>query len=380
MRGLLTSRRFWAVVLALSTTLGVAAQEGRRRGRPLRDQGGEPLKKVRPQGGDPLAKEAQGKAGAPGTYHYTLKFRSFDGTPLAASYYPSKLGATAPVVVLIHERQRSRKDFEDAVLEFKGKGLAEHLQRQNYAVFSMDLRGQGQNPRRNLAADEREAMADDLQAAYQFLLDRHNRGELNLAKLGVVGVGEGANLAAAWAYQPGSAVSTEGRPSDLSALVLVSPQPEGSGYTLGRIAAPLALRVPMLLMAGSKDVASRDAVEAARKDLERGRGNKVELFPSSLRGYKLLRLEPGAAEAVVKYLDSSLKARPGEWEPRYNQIPVTYSDVQVARPLPEDKTKADADAKQGEPKADAKKDEPKADADAKKDEPKADAPDRRKSE
>jgi predicted esterase len=357
MRGLLASRRFWALALALTTTLGVAAQEGRRRGaRPLRDQGGEPLKKVRPKGGDPLA----GQGGALGTYHYTFKLRSFDGTPLAASYYPSKLGANAPVVALVHEKQRSRKDFEDSVLEFKGKGLAEHLQAQGYAVFSMDLRGQGQNPRRNLAADEREAMADDLQAVYQFLLDRHNRGELNVGKLGVVGVGDGANLVAAWAYQPGAAVSTEGRPADLGSLVLVSPQPEGSGYLLSRVAPQLAPRVPMLLMAGEKDVASKDAVEGVRKDLERSRGNKVELFPSSLRGYKLLRLEPGAAEALVKYLDANLKLRPNEWEPRYNQVPVAYTDVQTARPGPAGKADAKAKADPDEPKAKAKDDEKKA--------------------
>ena len=29
----------------------------------------------------------------------------------------------------------------------RGKGFAEHLQGLGYAVFSMDLRGQGQNPR-----------------------------------------------------------------------------------------------------------------------------------------------------------------------------------------------------------------------------------------
>ena len=66
-------------------------------------------------------------------------------------------------------------------------------------------------------------MVDDLQAAYQFLVDRHNRGELNLARLGVVGLGEGANLAAAWAYLPGGGVSTEGRVTDIAGLVLVSP-------------------------------------------------------------------------------------------------------------------------------------------------------------
>ncbi len=367
MRGLLTSRKTWTVAIALATTLAVAAQEpGRRRNaRPLRNQGGAALRKVRPGKADPLAKAVDpGAAGALGTYHYTFKLRGFDGAPLAASYYPSKLAATGAVVVLVHEKNRSRKDFEDPVLEFKGKGLAEHLQNEGYAVFTLDLRGQGQNARRRIGADDPQTLADDLQAVYQFLLDRHNRGELNVGKLGVVGVGEGANLVAAWAYQPGAAVSTEGRAGDLAALALISPQTEGAGYVFSRVVPPLALRVPMLVMAGAKDAPSKDAVESVRKDLERGRANKVETFPSSLHGYKLLRLEPKAADTLVKYLDATLKNRPNEWEPRYNQVPVTFLDVEAVHPKAKAAEPKKAEPKPAEPKA--KADEPKAAPDAEK--------------
>ena len=76
-------------------------------------------------------------------------------------------------------------------------------------------------------------MVGDLQSAYLFLLDRHNRGELNLAKLGVVALGDGANLAAAWAYQPGAAITSEGRPSDLSALALRAPARQHSAAPTG---------------------------------------------------------------------------------------------------------------------------------------------------
>ena len=94
------------------------------------------------------------------TFHYTFKLHSFDGTSLAASLYPSKLGSSAPVVMLIHEANRSRKDFEEPVSELKGQGLAEYLQAEGYAVFTMDLRGQGQNPRRALTSSDRPLMAD----------------------------------------------------------------------------------------------------------------------------------------------------------------------------------------------------------------------------
>lgn len=327
-----------AVVVTLATVGVVWAQAQPRpnRGR-IRNQGGAPLKKARPEAADPLAKavgddaKAKGKAAAGDAFHYTFKLHSFDGTPLASSFYPSKLGSSAPVVMLIHEANRSRKDFEEPVSELKGQGLAEYLQGEGYAVFTMDLRGQGQNPRRALTASDRPLMAEDLQAAYVFLLDRHNRGDFNVGKLGVIALGEGANLAVGWAYQPGAAISTEGRASDLNALVLLSPLPEGSGYVLGHVLASLAPRIPLALFAGEKDNASKDAVESVKALVKRTRLNQVELFPSSLHGYKLMRLEPKVTAAITRFLETTIKLRPAEWEPRYNLIPVTTTDILSVR-------------------------------------------------
>jgi hypothetical protein len=324
-----------AVVLVLVglALAQVPAQRPARKARgQVRDQGGVPLKKARPEAADALGKAAgDDVALAPGTYHFNFRLHSYDGVPLAASYYRSKLGSSAPVVLLIHESGRSRKDFEDAVLELKGQGLAEHLQSLDYAVLSLDLRGQGQNPRRALTRDERSRLVEDLQAAYFFLVDRHNRGDLNLAKLGVIALGDGANLAAAWAFQPGAAITTEGRPSDLSALTLISPMPEGSGYLLRRVLASLAPRIPLLLQAGERDNASKDALQTVRESVERARLNKVELYPSSLHGYKLLRLEPRVASTLLRFLDTALRSRAVDWEPQYNLIPVTFSDIQIVR-------------------------------------------------
>jgi dienelactone hydrolase len=339
-----------AVVLTLvGMVLGQAPRPGRAARGQVRNQGGAPLKKARPDAADPLAKVATLPARpAVGTFHYTLRLRSFDGTPLAATYYPSKLGSSAPVVMLVHEIGRSRKDFEDAVLELKGQGFAEHLQGLGYAVFSMDLRGQGQNPRGQ--RHDTQQLLEDLQAGYFFLVDRHNRGDLNLAKLGVIALGDGANLVATWAFQPGAAVTTEGRPSDLSALVLISPKPEGFGYVLGHILVSIAPRVPLLLLAGDRDVPSKDALQSVQQSVQRTRLNKVELFPSSLHGYKLMRLEPKLTAAIFSFFETTLKNRPVEWEPEYNLTPVTFSDPQmVLNPKP-------TDSKKDQPKA---KDQPK---------------------
>ena len=257
--------------------------------------------------------------------------------------------------MLVHEANRSRKDFEEPVADLKGRSLAEHLQEEGYTVLSMDLRGQGQNPRRVLNASDRSLLAEDLQAAYVFLVDRHNRGDLNVAKLGVIAVGEGANLAVAWAYQPAAAVSTEGRPADLNALVLISPYPSGSGYVLSHVLPSLVPRLPLALLAGSKDNTSKDTVESVRRLVERARLSKVEFFPSALHGYKLMRLEPKVTPAVLRFLEPTIKLRPIEWEPRYNLTPVTVSDIQIVQHAPTlEKPAADkVQAKgQGVPKGD----------------------------
>ena len=59
------------------------------------------------------------------------------------------------------------------------------------------------------------------------------------------------------------------------------------------------------------------------------------------RSYKLLRLEPKSAADVVKFLEATVRLKAGDWEPRYNLTPVTYSDIQVVRHIKvDDKEKA----------------------------------------
>jgi pimeloyl-ACP methyl ester carboxylesterase len=284
-------------------------------------------------GVDPLGPDGQAKAWAPATYHYTLKLSYSNNASLSASYYPSKLGTNASVVLLIHEKDRSSKDFEDPISDLKGEGLAEYLQGQGHAVMAIDLRGQGANARRPLTTQDWQAMIYDVQAAYWFLVDRTNRGELNLSKLAVIGVGEGANLAAAWAYQPGAAVTGENRLSDLAALVLISPMADGEGLLLNKVMHKLAPLYPLLVLVGARDPASSDPVRAVRPTVENPlyKQNKVETFDSSLHGYKLLRLEPKVTSVISRFLEPTAKYKAIEWEPRYNLSPIPFSNVAVVR-------------------------------------------------
>ena len=316
-----------------------------RKGRLLRAPAREPAKGVR-KAVDPLANaaNADGVPNAPGeplpppgTFHFRFKISVGDVQPLSAAYYPPKGGNTSPVVLLVHERERSSKDFEEPIAELKKLSLAEDLQKQGYAVLALDYRGHGaSNPRRTIAKADWPAVVNDLQAAYYCLVDRHNWNELNLAKLGVVAMGEGANVAAAWASM-GGAVSSEGRTSDLGALVLVSPMVDAQSQ--GVFAKPpvtaVAARVPIDLLVGERDPASAALVDdgpaSIKPIVKRYRSNKVETFPSALHGYKLLQFEPNMPASITRFLDGTIKAKADEWDGRYLLTPVNYADVRIIK-------------------------------------------------
>ncbi len=268
---------------------------------------------------NPNAIDPNGPLPELGTYHYRFKVAAGGSDPLAAAYYPSKLANAAPAVILVHEREHSIKDFEESLADLKGSRWRRSLQKAGYAVMAIDLHGHGGNPRRGLTPRDWAAIPGDLELAYLALVDRHNRGELNLAKLGVIGLGEGANVAAAWAAG-GGGVSSEGRAGDLGALVLISPMDDAASQ--GLRAAPslttLAARVPLDLMVGERDAPSFEVVEAIKPIVKRYRANQVETFPSALHAYQLLRLEPnltGRGHQVPRHDDQGQGRRVGRAVP-----------------------------------------------------------------
>jgi len=354
------------VVATAMATVGVAAAQnaqpkaktakaaGKGPGK-AKGKGKEAGKRAVPNAADPIENgdpDAMDK-GAGEMVHYRLKVRANDGVMLTLVYFPAfpaRLSTNAPVVLMVHEKERSSRDFEEPITDIKGQGLAEHLQSLGYAVVAVDLRGHGSNVRKALTPQDWRLMIDDMQAAYQFLVDRHNRGKLNLAKLGVVALGEGANLAAAWANMPGGAISSEGRTSDLGAMVLVSPLPDGEGFLLRNVMNSLAPRIPLLVMVGERDPISADPVRMVRPVVERPAAglklNRVELFDTSLHGYKLLWLEPKVPATIAKFLEGTVKLKAtAVWEPRYNLTPVQFDDIQLVRAVKEKEKEAAAKEK-----------------------------------
>lgn len=311
---------------------------------PPKNQGGnapDPLAAAKAAGGaaakanaNPIGAPAAGQAGPTGPpkwpFHYSMKIMGPDASLLSLAYYPAQKPFEAPVLMLLHEtgRGRSGRDFQDPVQDLK-KGFATYLQEQGYAVIVPDLRGHGENPRHDLSDAEWRSMPADLQAAYLFLVDRHNRGELNLGKFGVVAEGDAGNLAVAWAASPGGAVSSPGRISDLGAIVIISPVADAHGLVLERLLPPITPRLPMLLASGVKDKPSSDTTVTCQPIIERHQRSRTAFFQTTLHGTKLLNFFPKVAKTVESFLDDPVKFRSSTWEPRYLLDPVQYGNITV---------------------------------------------------
>jgi alpha-beta hydrolase superfamily lysophospholipase len=158
-----------------------------------------------------------------------VAIKTTDRLTLAATFYPSKRGKEAACVILVHDDGGKRAELDR---------LARRLQLLGAAVLVPDLRGHGDsmgNLKQLRPEDYQDMVARDLEAAKGFLLKRNNDGELNIERLGIVGVHLGAALAINWAALdwswPELAVGKQGQ--DVKALALISPEWSYKGLRIG---------------------------------------------------------------------------------------------------------------------------------------------------
>ena len=68
-----------------------------------------------------------------------------DGVLIAATYFPSTLGKSAPAVILLHGYKEKQRVFWPTDETEEGKNLAFTLQDRGYAVLTLDFRGHGRS-------------------------------------------------------------------------------------------------------------------------------------------------------------------------------------------------------------------------------------------
>lgn len=303
------------------------------------------------------AKKAD-KADIPAPSNETLQA---DSALVHITYYKSTMGREAPVVVLLHMKDGNRFVWQN--------GFAEQLQREGYAVITVDLRGHGESrlgpaaisggnanqdpadkkkksgskkptgkqPAENeLKPAQYQAMVvEDMEAVKRFIFEEHEAGNLNMNKLGIIGPEMGASVAVNFALRDWEKTphpdAPEGfrtpRGQDVRALVLISPQ---SNFESLNTMKPLAaLRAPawniaFLVAVGKKDPKDRgqakkiyDQLSSFPKSEER---MYFDEYSASVRGTDLLGKTPKFEEHILVFLKKHLMEAQSMWRERRSKL------------------------------------------------------------
>jgi pimeloyl-ACP methyl ester carboxylesterase len=256
----------------------------------------------------------------------TLKTK--DDFSIKVTYYAAGKKEAAPVI-LLHDKDGNRFIWQN--------GFAEVLQKDGFAVVTVDLRHHGESradapaagakppPVKLKPADYDAMWRYDLAEVKKFLLEQHHESQLNINKLAVVGPGMGAAVATAFAahdamlkpYPDAPALEARTpRGQDVRALVLISPDTRVPSLP---IAVPLkVLRMPEVnsayLVCGAK-LNSRDKaeVESVHKQLatfpDVAKRAYLELYPTKLTSTEMigkgLDLERNMLILLKKYCENA---------------------------------------------------------------------------
>jgi pimeloyl-ACP methyl ester carboxylesterase len=259
-----------------------------------------------------------------------VALKTNDGLKLTVTYYPSKAGKDAAAVILLHAHSGKRGDFD---------ALARRLQLAGCAVIAPDLRGHGESLgdfRELKPEDYADMVQRDLEAVKGFLIQQNNAGELNIERLGVVGVEMGSMVAINWAALdwswPQLASGKQGQ--DVKALVLVSPEWSYKGARISDAVVDPSVRseLAVLIVSGGRN--SRFVGEARR--LYKALAKYHDVSPSlpveqqtlilkspatSMQGMPLLNEQSMHVEdMIVEFVDLRLQKPSYAWRMRKSPL------------------------------------------------------------
>jgi pimeloyl-ACP methyl ester carboxylesterase len=257
-----------------------------------------------------------------------------DGQEIKITYFKSNAGQEAPVVILLHGKSSNRLVW---------KPFAEQLQKVDFAVVTVDLRGHGESgggtsgKKPESAPKAREfigMVAGDLEAVKKFLYEEHQNKQLNMNKLGIVAADITAPVAIAFAEldwekkpyddAPTLALSTP-RGQDVQALVLLSPEGNVPGLgTAKSLAIIRNLNRAVLICVGSKN--SGDVADARKMheilDPKKEKPEQIyfEQYDSKLSGTDLIGKGFKTEPHIFNFLIKHVKGYRSEWRDRKSKL------------------------------------------------------------
>ena len=279
-----------------------------------------------------------------------------DDWQIYITYYPAagsdkeNVGKKTPVVVLLHGDKNNRLIWEGE------KGLAPRLNKEGFAVITVDLRKHGQSTNvarttgdspaggtniegTNMHAEDYGNMVDyDLPAVKKFIYEQHQAKRLNMNKMGIIAAESSAAVAVCFAaddwlkdpYDDAPAVEMKTpRGQDVRALVLLSPPQKTRGLPFND--ALSAARNPdwgiaFLTLYGNLNKSDASAIATHRKLFASTKANKDRIFligyKVNLRGTDLVgKREVDAEATIVEFLKLHLKdLKDSEWRDRQSRL------------------------------------------------------------
>ena len=266
------------------------------------------------------------------------QLKTKDGFILTATYYPSNQGTDAVPVLLFPGWEGSRKDFET---------LALTLQKNGYAVLVPDLRGHGDSNKKEINPENfkevtlkkltKEDLIDvvliDFETLKTFLRMENNRGHLNVAKLCVGGIEEGALIASAVAsndwVKPIRTKKADALQGDVLAVFMISTPKNAKGVKFSNTFAPNSRwgangkNISYLFIAGNDRDKKVERIKTMESTVSRnfGRGALEFVYPSeldiSVQGAKLIAEEDSKAiKLILEFCEKRAKNREFLWQKR----------------------------------------------------------------
>lgn len=277
-----------------------------------------------------------------------------DGGPIHITYYKSVKGKEAPVVVLLHQKDGNR-------FIWQGKdGFADLLQREGYAVITVDLRHHGESKPNGAAvagnanqadgkkggkkvaaapelkpADYRLMVENDMEAVKKFIYDEHQAENLNMNRMGIVGPEMGANVAALfaandWLKEPhadGQPGFQTPRGQDVRALVLISPQTSFHGLVMAQainVIRDPRYKVGFLFATGKNDPLDKGQTEKLYNQAAAQGGKEDRIFlreyAGKLRGTDLIGKRLGIEKNMLTFFNETLMKIEAPWRDRQSKL------------------------------------------------------------
>lgn len=257
-----------------------------------------------------------------------------DNFELKITYFKSTMKKSAPVAILLHGGKKgNRRNWTGA------KGIASYLQEKGgFAVVAVDLRGHGDSvlPKRSELRknDYQNMVMYDMQAVKEFLLEEHQKGDLNVNKIGIVACDFSASVAmvfaeADWEREPYDDSTTPEqrtpRGQDVQALVLVSPDLTTPGLAASKSVAAIRGRdIPVMIGTSEKNAHDLSAAKKLFDSLtaKKNKEDKVVLkrYPEDYRGMDLVLKDVQTQHDIVDFLDKHVKSFDSTWRDRRSRL------------------------------------------------------------